>query len=213
MSRFDWSDLPIGALTVTFLLVVLLVTFIAAFAIGGGTGGTFKGGESIQRNETPAQRLARVQGCTACHSIEPDVVIVGPSWFGIFGETVTLTDGTTVAVDEAYLEESILDATAKVVDSFGPVSVMPNFEGILDDQQLTTLINYIKSLGAEPEATETPTPEGTPGAETATPEGETAESPTPEGTPGAETATPEATTEVETATPATETATPTPAGG
>jgi cytochrome c2 len=202
MSRFDWSDLPIGALTVTFLLAVVLVTFIAAFAIGGGTGGTFTGGESIQRDETPAQRLARVQGCTACHSIEPDEVIVGPSWFGIFGETVTLTDGTTVTVDEAYLEESILDATAKVVESFGPVSVMPNFEGILDDQQLTTLINYIKSLGAEPEATETPEGE-------ATPEGET-----PEATPGAETATPEATAEGGTTpTPGAETATATPAGG
>ena len=202
MSRFNWSELPIGALTVTFLLLVVVVTFIVAFTVGGGTGSTFKGGEVVMRTESPAERLARVQGCTACHSTVAGEVIVGPSWYGIFGNTVTLTDGTTVTVDEDYLKESILNATAKVVEGFGPVSVMPNFQGILSDQEITTLINYIKSLGAKPEATETPTPEGTPGAETATPEGEAGESPTPEGT-----------AEAGTATPAPETATPTPAGG
>lgn len=168
MSRFDWSDLPIGALTVTFLLVVVLVTFVGAFAIGGGTGGEFEG-EVVRPAESPAERIARVQGCLACHSNTTRDVIVGPSWVGIYGEPVTLTDGTTVTIDEAYLEESILDPTAKVVEGFGPVTVMPSFQATLSEQEVTTLINYIKSLGVEPEPTETPEGEATPEGET--PEG------------------------------------------
>jgi len=38
MSRIDWSDLPIGPLLVGMLTVVVLVTFILAFAIAGDGG-------------------------------------------------------------------------------------------------------------------------------------------------------------------------------
>jgi mono/diheme cytochrome c family protein len=167
MSRFDWSDLPIGGLVSIFLLIAVLVTFIGAFAIGGGTGGGAAESEVVRPAESPAEKLARLQGCLACHSNTSTDDIVGPSWVLLYGSTVTMTDGTTVTVDDAYLEESIVDATAKVVEGFGPVSVMPSFEGTLTDQEITTLINYIRSLEAGPQAT--PTPEGE-----ATPEGETA---------------------------------------
>lgn len=171
MSRFNWDDLPIGGLVVVFLLGAVLLTFVGAFAIGGGTGGGAAESEIVRPAESPGERIARLQGCIACHSNTSSDVIVGPSWVGLYGSTVTMVDGTTVTVDDAYLEESILDATAKVVEGFGPVSVMPSFQGTLTDQEVTTLINYIKSLAAGPQAT--PTPEGEATPEGGTPEGET----------------------------------------
>ena len=40
MSRISWSDLPIGPLVVGMLLVAVLVTFVLAFSVAGGSSGT-----------------------------------------------------------------------------------------------------------------------------------------------------------------------------
>ena len=44
---------------------------------------------------------------------------------GILGRQVQLKDGSTATVDDAYLTESILNPTAKVVEGFS--ALMPNF--------------------------------------------------------------------------------------
>ena len=63
---------------------------------------------------------------------------------GLYGSRVKLQDGGEVAADDAYLRESILNPTAKVVAGFQPV--MPTFQGQLDEEQVLQLIQYIKSL-------------------------------------------------------------------
>jgi cytochrome c oxidase subunit 2 len=55
-----------------------------------------------------------------------------------------LRDGTTVVADEAYIRESILRPTAKVVDGYEPI--MPSYEGLLSEERLLQLVAYIKSL-------------------------------------------------------------------
>ncbi len=89
--------------------------------------------------------LAARQGCLVCHSVDGSPR-VGPTWKGLFGKEETLTDGSTVKVDEAYLRESIVDPDAKVVKGF-PAGVMPqDFGQKLSDEEIQALIEYIKTL-------------------------------------------------------------------
>ncbi|NOX56474.1 MAG: cytochrome c oxidase subunit II [Planctomycetes bacterium] len=81
--------------------------------------------------------------CTQCHS-DDGTVKTGPTLKGIFGQRHAMADGGTVSVDENYIRESILDPQAKVRQGFQPV--MPTFKGILTDDEITYLIEYIKTL-------------------------------------------------------------------
>jgi cytochrome c oxidase subunit 2 len=81
--------------------------------------------------------------CQTCHSIDGSIG-TAPSFKGLFGKTETLADGATVRVDEAYVRESILNPTAKVVRGFQPV--MPVFQGQLSDKQIDALIAFLKSV-------------------------------------------------------------------
>jgi cytochrome c oxidase subunit 2 len=67
---------------------------------------------------------------------------------GIFGKPVQLDDGRTVVADENYIRESILNPAAKVVSGFKPI--MPVFQGQVSEEQLTSLVAYIKSLNQVP---------------------------------------------------------------
>jgi cytochrome c oxidase subunit 2 len=87
--------------------------------------------------------LYQKQGCSTCHTVDGSRLI-GPSWKGMFGRTEKFTDGSSVAVDENYIRQSILDPQAKVVDTFPPS--MPTYQGKLSDRQLSGIIEYIKSL-------------------------------------------------------------------
>ena len=82
--------------------------------------------------------------CIACHNLT-EQKNVGPGWKGVFGKVEKLEGGTDVTVDENYVRESILDPNAKVVLGF-PRGVMPTFAGQLNEQELTGVIELIKSL-------------------------------------------------------------------
>jgi cytochrome c oxidase subunit 2 len=85
-------------------------------------------------------------GCATCH--QADTPGRGPQLGGLFGSKVTLSTGETVTVDEAYLRESILVPTAKLVAGFPPL--MPTYQGVINEEQLVQLIAYIKSLSGQP---------------------------------------------------------------
>jgi cytochrome c oxidase subunit 2 len=88
--------------------------------------------------------VAQASGCRACHTIDGSK-LVGPSWKGLAGSTVSLTGGTTVTADDAYLHESIVDPAAKIVQGY--TNDMPaTFGKSLSAQQITALIDYIKTL-------------------------------------------------------------------
>lgn len=86
--------------------------------------------------------LFEKKGCPTCHSIDGSPK-VGPSMKALWGKDETLTSGT-VKVDENYLRESILEPQAKVVQGFPPA--MPTYKGQLSDDEITAMIEYIKSL-------------------------------------------------------------------
>jgi cytochrome c oxidase subunit 2 len=66
---------------------------------------------------------------------------------GLFGKTVRLQSGDQQVVDEAYLRESILNPNEKITQGFQPV--MPAYQGLITEESLLQLIEYIKSLQNE----------------------------------------------------------------
>ena len=75
---------------------------------------------------------------------------------------VTLANGEKVTADEAYIRESILTPTAKMVAGFPPL--MPTFQGVVSEEQIAQLTAYIKSLASTSRAPATGTPAAPAGA-------------------------------------------------
>ncbi len=90
------------------------------------------------------EKLFSDLACITCH--RGDAGARGPVLQGLFGKTATLMSGQTVTVDEAYLRESILTPAEKVVNGFQPI--MPTFQGLVSEEGLLQLIEYVKSLKA-----------------------------------------------------------------
>ena len=89
------------------------------------------------------ERLYRTRGCAQCHTVD-GTVGTGPTLSKLFGHQVALEGGKTVVTDENYVRESILEPQAKVVLGFQ--AVMPTFKGHLTDQEITAIIEYLKTL-------------------------------------------------------------------
>ncbi|HUN80492.1 MAG TPA: cytochrome c oxidase subunit II [Phycisphaerae bacterium] len=89
-----------------------------------------------------ARNFSRL-GCANCH--QAHVISAGPALAGIFGKSVPLINGTTALADENYLRESILQPNAAVRIGWKSPSAMPSYFGQVDEQQLASLIEYIKA--------------------------------------------------------------------
>jgi cytochrome c oxidase subunit 2 len=98
--------------------------------------------EAAKTPEGQGQLLTVRNGCIGCHSVD-GAKMTGPTWFGLYGSTVPLTDGTTVVANDAYISESILAPKAKEVAGFSP-TVMPPFT--LSETEISNIIAYIKTL-------------------------------------------------------------------
>jgi cytochrome c oxidase subunit 2 len=92
--------------------------------------------------EGRGQALVQGNGCAACHSVTGSSGI-GPTWAGLFGSQVPLSDGSTVTADEAYIHESIKAPQAKIVKGFEN-QLMPNYG--FTDEQINDIVAYIKTL-------------------------------------------------------------------
>ncbi len=90
------------------------------------------------------EKLFQSLACNTCHM--GDTQGRGPVLDGVFGGTVTLASGESVTVDEAYLRESIVNPQAKITAGYQPI--MPTFQGLVSEEGLLQLIEYIKSLRA-----------------------------------------------------------------
>jgi cytochrome c oxidase subunit 2 len=88
-------------------------------------------------------QLYEQKGCVACHTVD-GAPRVGPSFLHDFGTTIALADGSTVAMNEAYIRESVLEPQAKARPGY-PRS-MPSFRGLLKDHEIDALAAYIRSL-------------------------------------------------------------------
>ena len=102
--------------------------------------GTSGGGSLTARGE----RLFSDLACNTCHL--SDGRGRGPSLVNKFGVSEALATGAAVSIDEAYLRESILTPQAKIVAGYQPL--MPTFQGLVSEENVMALIEYVKSLQA-----------------------------------------------------------------
>lgn len=87
------------------------------------------------------------QGCNACHSSD-GTKIIGPSYLKLFGEKqIVIRDGkeVSVTVDEEYIKRAILDPNSDIVKGY-PRDIMQSYKDALSDDDISKIIEYIKSL-------------------------------------------------------------------
>ncbi len=118
----------------TSLLPFVSVAAAAALFVGCGED------RDSSRPMTPGEQLTLDSGCTACHGANGEGG-AGPSWKGLAGSEVKLSDGSTVTADDAYLTESIRDPSAKSVKGYG---AMP--KNSLSDEEIAAVVAYITTL-------------------------------------------------------------------
>lgn len=87
------------------------------------------------------ERLFTKMGCITCHN--PQSAGRGPSLEGVYGSKVRLEGGGEVTADDAYLRESIVDPRARQVQGYE--ALMPTYRGLIGEEGLMHLIEYIKS--------------------------------------------------------------------
>ncbi len=112
------------------------------------------GGRAFGSLAENGEKLFQDLACGNCHKADGSGRC--PSLVGLFGRSVQLADGRFVNADEAYLRESILQPNAKIVAGYQPL--MPTFQGLVTEEGVLELIEYIKSLAppAAPGAGTTP---------------------------------------------------------
>lgn len=87
--------------------------------------------------------LYQSKGCETCHTLDGSKLAQGgPSWKGIFGKMEKMNDGKEYKVDENYIRESMMNPSAKIVAGYE--NIMPTFQGLLREREITALINFIK---------------------------------------------------------------------
>lgn len=100
---------------------------------------------------TPVARgrvLYAQDGCSACHSIDGSR-LTGPSWKGLAGSVVHLSDGHTLIADDAYLRRHIVKPQAYTVAGY-PGEVMAQAISQLElskrPREVGALVAFIDSL-------------------------------------------------------------------
>jgi cytochrome c oxidase subunit II len=105
------------------------------------------GGAPAATMSEGGEKLFHDLACANCHKADGSGRC--PSLVGLFGKTVQLTGGGKVVADEAYIRESILQPAAKIVAGYQPI--MPTFQGLVNEDGVLQLVEYVKSLGEKAE--------------------------------------------------------------
>ncbi len=94
-------------------------------------------------------KMLTLKGCTACHSLDGSRLI-GPTFKDVYGRSeLVLTDGELreITVDDDYIRRSMLEPNADVVQGYDPV--MPPITGLVDEEEMETIIEILKGLSGE----------------------------------------------------------------
>lgn len=84
------------------------------------------GGSLVARGRA----LYQTDGCAGCHSLS-GTRLTGPSWKGLAGSQVKLSNGRTITADDAYLTKHITEPNALTVQGY-PAEVMAQAIETLD---------------------------------------------------------------------------------
>lgn len=101
--------------------------------------------------EAGKELVLKRKGCVQCHSVDGRGN-TGPTFKGLYGHEVKFVDGSSAVADDDYIRESILEPQARVVAGFGPVSAMNSYAGSIKEEEITAIIEYLKTLADNGEA-------------------------------------------------------------
>ena len=103
----------------------------------------------LARSGTPPEQLSDAghklfasYGCAGCH--EGAGLARAPSLAGLAGKPVQLADGGTVVADSTYLRDKIMNPNHNKMAGYR--QLMPNFAGIISEEEMNRLLAYIDSL-------------------------------------------------------------------
>jgi cytochrome c oxidase subunit II len=88
--------------------------------------------------------VARRYGCFTCHT-EDGRPSTGPTWQNMYGYEFPYADGTTKAVDDNSLRQSILNPRTRVREGYPPTQ-MPIYQGQISEDELDALVIFLTSL-------------------------------------------------------------------
>lgn len=83
--------------------------------------------------------------CSTCHSLEPDVTLVGPSLYGIADRAAARVPGQDA---ETYIRNAILYPSEYIVEGFADV-MQKNFGDMLSSDDLNSLLAFLMTLRAD----------------------------------------------------------------
>jgi nitric oxide reductase subunit C len=121
--------------------VLIFIFFMLALVLTacGGSGTPSEAGKALFAQAT----IDDQPGCITCHSLEPGVIIIGPSVAGIASRAGQMVSGLSA---EEYLRQSIVDPNAYLVPGF-PTDTMPPVWGErLSEKQVDELVAYMLTL-------------------------------------------------------------------
>ena len=95
------------------------------------------------------ERVATEKGCMRCHTVD-GTPHIGPTWLGMYGSVVPLSDGREMLADAAYLTDSMMDPRALIHRGYLPV--MPSYQGLLSVPETGAILEYLRVL-SKPAAT------------------------------------------------------------
>jgi cytochrome c oxidase subunit II len=82
-------------------------------------------------------------GCYQCHSIDGSR-IKGPSFKNLYGYEQIFTDGSRGVIDENFIRDFVYEPQKRIPAGYDPI--MPSFKGTLNEQDVSAIIAYLKSL-------------------------------------------------------------------
>ena len=100
------------------------------------------GGTAASMSEK-GEELFQQLGCVNCHV--NDGTGRAPKLVGLYGTRVELKGGATVIADASYIRESIVHPLTQVVNGYE--GIMPTFQGLVTEDQIQQLVEYLKSIG------------------------------------------------------------------
>ena len=133
------------------LVLMLLVLVLALVACGGDDNSDADSGSadaasgpSVANGEELYNQVvigpASAPGCVTCHSLEPDVVLVGPSHNGIGTRAGEYVDGVSA---EEYLHDSLMNPDGHLVDGYAAGIMYQNYAEELDQSDIDDLVAYL----------------------------------------------------------------------
>ncbi len=136
------------------LTVVLVLSFsLVLAACGGGDSGS-EATENSVGNVANGEKLfkqtvigsASSPGCITCHSLEPGVVLVGPSHSDIAIRAETAVPGMSA---EDYIRQSILEPNAHITEGYAEGVMYQNYAEELPAPNIDDIVAFMLTLRGE----------------------------------------------------------------